>query len=242
MKEPTEREVHIWRGFALAQSPIDVLALLSSDERARYERIRNSDERVRFCSAHVALRRIFADYLHVEARSIGFARSSCPRCHESSHGRPVLDWPKTDLAFSLSHSGNQWLVAVTSRGVIGADLECAADPDLILAIREVLTSREQQRFDQLQSEDARRRFLLRAWTRKEAVCKALGVGLVADIQRLEVEPWREGPVQVAFGIAENDAIAWDLVDIPVGADVFAAVARPQGLGIQLVLHPVNAYA
>jgi len=226
--------VHVWYGGAIKES-LHALALLSLEERERYDGIRNLAARASYCSAHVGLRRVFADYLCVDAQSIRFARSPCPRCHDTSHGQPLVAWPKTDLTFSLSHSGDRWLVAVTGGGPIGADLERCPDRDLILSIREILTSDEQRALEQLPCESERSRFLLRAWTRKEAVCKALGVGLVADIRRLDVSPWKDGPVCLVFGLDGNDAIGWNVVDVPIGEGEFAAVARPHGHPIRLFL-------
>jgi 4'-phosphopantetheinyl transferase len=92
------------------------------------------------------------------------------------------DWgPKVDI--SLSHSGD-WAIACarfksTPTFRIGIDIEKVATPDLdILPI--VFTSAEQ---DLIQLNPLN---YFRFWTAKEAVLKALGLGLTIDLRELEV--------------------------------------------------------
>jgi 4'-phosphopantetheinyl transferase len=220
--------LHIWQGTAGKQTAPGDLALLSAHERARLERMRIADERVRFCSAHGGMRRVFAGYLAVDARSIRFGRSPCPRCGSPDHGPPRILWPETELSLSLSHAGDRWMLAVAPDAPVGIDVECDAGRDLAGAVREVLSDAERRAFDALTEERERRLFLLRAWTRKEAVCKALGIGLAADLRALDVWPHEAGPVDVTFGIDASDAPAWTVTEIAGGEDEVAAFARPSG--------------
>lgn len=228
LERPRHNEVHVWRGASLAHQRND-LATLSEEERDRFGRLRKPDDRALFYSAHVGLRRILSKYLATGAAAIVLGRLPCPSCGDGRHGPPRVAWPQTELRFSLAHSGHYWIVALATGAAIGVDTECHVSEELTSAVREVLTLSEGQALGRIHSETERNIFLLRAWTRKEAVCKALGVGLVSSIRSLEVHPEVAGSVDTLFGINGQAASSWSIVDIPCMDRGAAALARPAGL-------------
>jgi 4'-phosphopantetheinyl transferase len=232
--------LHIWQGTAGTNAVPADLALLGPDERERFERIRVPGERVRFCSAHAGMRRVLAGYLAVDPGAIRFERAPCPRCGSPEHGPPRILRPQTELTFSLSHSGDRWMLAVAPGGPVGIDVERDAGRDLTAALRQMLTAVEQLALDALGEGRERRLFLLRAWTRKEAVCKALGIGLAADVHTLDVRPRETGPIDVALGIDVSDAPTWTVTEISGGDEEVAAFARPSGRTRSVVVREVAA--
>jgi 4'-phosphopantetheinyl transferase len=230
----------VWQGTAETDAvPCDV-ALLSADERERLERIRVPGERVRFCSAHAGMRRVFGAYLALDPSTIRFGRTLCPRCGSADHGPPRVVSPATELTFSLSHSGRRWMLALAPGAPVGIDVEQDAGRDLAAAVRQVLSDAERVDFDALAGERERRLFLLRAWTRKEAVCKAMGIGLAADVRTLDVHPGETGPVDVSFGADASAAPAWTVTELAGGEDEVAALARPHGRTRSVVVREVAA--
>jgi 4'-phosphopantetheinyl transferase len=227
LETPKHDELHVWRGTAESEAVSCDLALLSVDERERLERIRVPGERARFCSAHAGMRRVLGAYLDVDPSAVRFGRALCPRCGNPDHGPPRIVWPETELTFSLSHSGRRWMLALAPGAPVGIDVEQDAGRDLAAAVRQVLSECERADFDALGDERERRLFLLRAWTRKEAVCKALGIGLAADVRTLDVRPRETGPVDVAFGLDALNASVWTVTELSGGGEV-AAFARPHG--------------
>ncbi len=230
----------MWQGTAETETVPRDLALLSVDERERLERIRVPGERVRFCSAHAGMRRVFSAYLGLDPSVIRFGRSLCPRCGSPEHGPPRVVSPETQLTFSLSHSGRQWMLAVAPGAPVGIDVEQDAGRDLAAAVRQVLSDAERVHFDALDEERERRLFLLRAWTRKEAVCKALGIGLAADVRTLDVQPGESGPVDVRFGMDASAAVEWTVTELAGGEDEVAALARPRGRTRSVLVREVAA--
>lgn len=143
----------------------------------------------------------------------------CPRCGSNEHGRPVVtDAP--DLGLSLSHTAGLALVAVVRGGRVGVDLEPAStDVDRLADVA-------------LGPHDApatTSAALLRTWTRKEAVLKAVGVGLAVDPSRLAVSAAHEPPEVVWWSVADvADPRPVHLVDLGpehgVPAGVVASLA------------------
>lgn len=100
-------------------------------------------------------------------------------------GKPyVVD---SDLAFSVSHSGEWMAIAVGRNCRLGIDLECLTRK---VYNRDKLVSRffstqEQAVYNAL--EDAEKQLgFFRAWCRKEAVVKAMGSGISYGLDRFDV--------------------------------------------------------
>ncbi|NYV78992.1 4'-phosphopantetheinyl transferase superfamily protein, partial [Streptomyces sp. UH6] len=104
-----------------------------------------------------------------------------PRTVELGHrigGRPYL--PGCDLEVSLSHTADVIVVALSSGGRVGVDLEpLDRRTDVGLLSAQACTPGELRALAQLPPRP-RKDALLRLWTLKEAYSKALGQGLRLD--------------------------------------------------------------
>jgi len=179
-----ENRVDIWRidlDGGTVRDDIDG-ALLAPHERIRAERIPVRSLRQRFVNGRSALRSILAGYLEVEPLSLSFAYGPA--------GKPRLQLGSgMDLRFNASHSGPIMLVAVGTRSEIGVDIEdnqMAADV-FDLADR-FFSSAEQQAMTRLPEARAAQTFLS-IWTQKEAVLKAIGLGMSVPLDSFDVTPF-----------------------------------------------------
>ena len=143
-------------------------ASLDDGEKARAARFVFDRDRRRFIAAHVGLRRLLGEHLGVDPATLRF--------DAGEFGKPRLrDEPR--CAFSLTHSGDEALVALSDGPDIGVDLEAVREfRDVDELARQCLTPAELVGFDAT-PEAERVLAFLRAWTRKEACLKALGTGL-----------------------------------------------------------------
>lgn len=147
------------------------------------------------------LRRVLSGYVDEPAESLRFGTE--PR------GKPFLAHD-SGLRFNLSHSGPVALVAVARREV-GVDVErrrTVAHEEGVA--RRIMTTDELARYDRL-PEAERTTFLLRVWTRKEALLKASGEGIRRSLQSLACEP---GPTD-----------RWQVVDLDVPGCIAAVAAE-----------------
>ena len=97
----------------------------------------------------------------------------------SSLGRPGVSPRHNALHFSfnIAHSGHFALLGFGCGGPLGVDIEdLAVSRDICRLARAIFTSDDYREWRTLEAA-ARKAGLLRAWTRQEAVGKALGVGL-----------------------------------------------------------------
>lgn len=106
------------------------------------------------------------------------------------NGRPYFE--RSDLDFSLSHTDNAVMCAVTEKGRIGCDIQCDRNypQDRLLRLAEFfMTERQLSEF----SESADKTdFFYRLWTLKEACLKCAGGNMkTADAVEAETAVFRE---------------------------------------------------
>jgi len=168
------KAVTVWRLLLdEPSSDFDAAAwgLLDHAERARADRFQTQTLRARFVAAHAKMRWILGGLLSIPPDAICLITGSQgkPRIISSQNAK--------GLQFNLSHSGKTALLAVTTGGGVGVDLESPSNPvfesDALLA---VFSQREQVEIQRLQPA-IRAKVVCRLWTRKEACVKALGTGI-----------------------------------------------------------------
>ena len=225
-------QVHVWHGDAGAAAEpggepgAADLAILSGQERARCQRFVRQADRVRFAAGHAGARRLLAGYLDVAPAAIRLGRAPCCRCGSAEHGPPRIDWPRTDITFNQSGSGDHWLLAISRGRRVGVDIELPRDVDVGDLAGSCLTAAERRYLDD-QPDCDRLRLFYRCWTRKEAVLKACGVGLAGALSELDVAPGQDGPAQVRLSCAAGPDL-WAVQDVPWPAGPAGADPQPPG--------------
>lgn len=182
---------------------------LSEFERMRAARLAGEVLQRRYIAAHVALRRLLSARVGVEPQRLQLA--------DGAGGKPRLLHAGSPLTFNLSRSGDLAVVALSDRVDVGVDVEAAHPLFESAEFRErILTAHESRRVEALPRGD-QSAFVRRLWVRKEAVVKALGVGLKIHPTSIEVDD------DTSPAIAGHGSGRW--ADLPVpDARVSAAVA------------------
>lgn len=147
--------------------------LLDPAEQVRAQRFLHAADRERFIAGHGFLRRLLGLYLGIRPQDVVMLRGE--------FGKPYL--ADAALHFNLSDTKDAILVALAEQPV-GADIETMRRrTDHERVADHYFTPRETASIRA--ATDGKRRFL-ELWTRKEAVLKASGVGLMDDLHSLEV--------------------------------------------------------
>lgn len=211
---------------------------LSADERERAARFAFARDRWSYCAAHGLLRNLLAEFHHQPPLAWRF-------CH-NAHGRPELDTAQhgeNPPRFNISHTHDRVAVALTldepPQGLeVGVDVEpVARTADALGLARRFLSHQEADWLHSLQASEQQTQFL-RLWTLKEAVAKAVGLGLSLDLRRFHC---RLDPLSVTFddprwGCSEE----WTLYNewVASGHWVSMAVRHPPDTPvIRLIEHP-----
>ena len=170
MSSPTAPTLSVAARVCVVALHLDVLEadfeLLDASERARAVRFATPQLQRRFIAAHGGLRRVLAQASGQPAAELVIAQDAL--------GKPFL--PGTPgLHFSLSHCGGQALVAL-AEAPLGVDIEALIQRDTGVLATQILTPAELSRW-QLLPQYEQIESLTEAWTRKEALLKACGLGL-----------------------------------------------------------------
>jgi 4'-phosphopantetheinyl transferase len=184
-------EVHVWRAdLMLSGSQIDLFGTwLSEDERQRAERFRFPKHRSLFIARHGILRFILSTYLSLPPQLLEF---SC-----NDYGKPeVKNAPKAGLSFSLSHTNESAVYAVTLSRKVGIDIEhVRSDFECLTLAKQFFASQEVEALASFPADQQPDAFF-RCWTRKEAFVKAVGLGLSLPLQSFEVSLDADEPTAI----------------------------------------------
>ena len=174
------------------------------------------DARATSAAARAALQRLLCAYAQVSAP---------PAIERGAHGKPFAP-ALPDIEFNLSHAGSHVLLAFARGQALGIDLE-RVDRRLSLdgIARRFFTAAETLALQRL-PEHARLRAFLRLWTHKEAVLKALGVGIGHGLERVEFELDADGEIASLLRIAPECGFPaqWQLQRLDPAPDLFGALA------------------
>jgi 4'-phosphopantetheinyl transferase len=214
------RSVDIWH-VSTDTSPLDLAALervLHPDETAHSARFHFERDRRQFIVARGVLRYLLGSGLGISPREV-------PICY-GAHGKPRVDGP---VAFNVAHSAGLIVIAVTSGGDIGVDVE-RIDPSIeAMQIAEGFYSEsEAESLRRLRGAERIRGFF-RCWARKEAYLKAIGSGLSRPLGDFDVavdRTQRSALLRVGWDRREVDR--WHLLDVPLQPHYACALAIERG--------------
>lgn len=185
------------------------LKIMSVDEHHRALEFKFDDDRLRYCCAHIALRRILARATGVPPGELFFFREPL--------GRPrlVRQAGMPDIRFNLATRDRLALVAMTEGVDVGVDVERLRTPQNYLDIAKAQFSPRE--CDELAAcpESDRVRYFCDRWVEREAVAKALGCGLahlppgehggIRQIHKIDVATEYTAAVAVS-GKSENQTL------------------------------------
>lgn len=146
---------------------------LLPQELGRAARFLSEFDRGIYMISHAFLNASVSEILKIEPAQIAYQKNN--------FGKPYVESKK--FYFSLSHSKNSWCLAVSGHNV-GVDLEEINRNYNYSDILERFFS-EKERQAIIQAEDPHTEFY-KFWTRKEALLKAAGTGLVDNLEKIEV--------------------------------------------------------
>jgi 4'-phosphopantetheinyl transferase len=140
----------------------------------------------------------------------------------NSFGKPFLD-PAVNahgITFNVAHSGNYSLLLFGMTTDVGVDVEHLQIERNVVELAKAMLPPSQYGEVLAQPEAGRKRAFLQAWTRREAIGKALGVGLSTP--------------RGAFDETIADSSGWSIASVDLAGDYVAAyAARTPGAHVRL---------
>ena len=151
------------------------LNILNAAEREQTLRFVQQEDAQRYLVAHSALRRLLSSHTGIGAHQLTFTKNEFGKPALAPHHNAV------NMHFNLSHSG-QYVIIGLSRFPVGVDIEVVkSDFDFRNLLPHYFTTAEAQSIINAVSQTDE---FFRAWTRKEALGKGLGIGITENMQKL----------------------------------------------------------
>ncbi|MFZ5802855.1 MAG: 4'-phosphopantetheinyl transferase family protein [Candidatus Omnitrophota bacterium] len=165
------------------------------------------------------LRRVLAEHSGHDPRSLLL---TC-----NAYGKPYLSGKTQTIYFNLSHSGTRGLCVISHQYEVGVDMEAVRPcPDAVIEeiVESCFTDRERKQWACLDA-GPRLDLFFRYWVRKEAVVKALGLGLSCSLDRIDVSDI-SSPLFFGRSAGVEDA-SLIVRDLPAAAPWIAALGVKQ---------------
>lgn len=173
-----EGELHIW-SYEVDENEYHLEKtdpLLSEEEKIRCSKYINEAEKIRYTCNHRFVRKVLAKYLNLPAAHVEFSVAEL--------GKPFVK--NSNLFFSYSYRTTFALLAISKEHEVGVDIE------KIKVLQDAPTFASfsfSEREKEIIFKSAAENFqdtLFTFWTFKEAIIKALGVGLNADLTQIDL--------------------------------------------------------
>ncbi len=170
-------EVSLWRAvLAITEEQIsEFLAVLSPDEILRANRFKFPIHRQRFIAARGILRCILSYYLSMEPELIEFSYTE--------HGKPFI--ADSDVEFNLSHSSDMAVYAIAKKILIGVDIEKIKSTYEDGVAKRYFSEKEYAELNEVPFALKTKAFY-QIWASKEAVIKAMGLGISYSLNSFSV--------------------------------------------------------
>jgi 4'-phosphopantetheinyl transferase len=211
----------VWWARATDVSP-PLRELLDPAEGRRLAAFQRQADGDRFTVGRALLRLALVECLGLSPQEVNLV-SRCGLCG-APHGKPRLTHRLSPVELSISHSGDRVVVAFMLGTPVGVDVE-QFRPDLPVdeLVGKVLSAPEERRLRRWEPA-CRMPAFLTSWTRKEAVVKATGEGIRADLRSIEVSGLGEPARLLAWAGSPASLLGISLHDLAPGRGYVASLA------------------
>jgi len=151
---------------------------LSDHEKQRANRFKNRSDHYCYIAVHALLRIELSKLLKIEPELLPIINIL--------NGKPCLE--SKEIPFSLSRSKSKFVFAIGKQNQsLGIDLEeICTDLDLSSIYMTIFGKKEQRAIIKLENQHEKYSFFYTNWTRREALLKALGIGINTDLKKIQV--------------------------------------------------------
>ncbi|MEP1207776.1 MAG: 4'-phosphopantetheinyl transferase superfamily protein [Rhizobiaceae bacterium] len=168
------------------ESPLN-FDLLDDVEMAQHAAIKQPARANHFAYRHGLLRQLLSLHCDLPAKELVF--------DIGPNGKPSLAGNSSSIHFNTSQSGNVGIIAICEIGPLGVDIELSRSIDVAGFAQKILSPKERISFSSLTAEQ-QLPALFKFWTAKEALIKALGIGL--DLNQLPHITLTDGSDRTGF--------------------------------------------
>jgi 4'-phosphopantetheinyl transferase len=220
-------EAHTWHAdLESLPLPGNWRDTLSQDEHERASRFRFDRDKRHFIICRTLLRVLLGNYLGLGPADVVF--------HYSSHRKPSLAAPTSDIRFNLSHSGERAVFAFIRGRELGIDVEQIRQDFEAQSVAERFFSWAEREALARIPPEIRQEAFFHCWTRKEAFVKAKGDGVFLPLDQFDVSLIPGQPAQLLDTRPNSEERnRWSLCALDV-ADQYAGALVVEGPTVKVV--------
>jgi 4'-phosphopantetheinyl transferase len=230
-------EVQLWRIDLAGATGLHnrFTKLLSPSEQLHASRYRLDQAQVHFSVGRACLRTLLGNATRLDPLSIAITTGV--------HGKPEApDLNGHRVNFNVAHSKDTILIALSREGPVGVDVEYFDRPtDIMDVAKHNFTETETSSLEAIADPQTRHRTFYRYWTRKEAVLKADGRGLIASLASFDVsfESLHQHPIRMRKSTDDQGKLFF-VSDLTLGIEAAAAIAlESPDYPIKQLIFPLN---
>ncbi len=203
--------------------------ILSADsEREDYSQFLNAEDKQKaagflrpelakkYIKTRGVLRKILAEYLNEKAEKLVIKTNE--------YGKPFV--PEVGLFFNLSHSGNQFVIAVSNVCELGVDLEQPRQRGNLASLVDKCFSSEEKTFWENLPVNEQAKMFYDFWVRKEAFVKAVGRGIALGLNQCVVNPDQQNTF-LRIPEAYGNACEWRIINVSIAQAYCCALVTKQ---------------
>ena len=191
------------------------VACLDQEDLSRFRKYWHPAPRRRFVLCRAALRSVVSSQLGCRNEQLAFEVDTYEKPFAVVQGAPA------PISFNVSHSGNHGLIAFAPQGRLGIDVEERVPRDDMDGLIESVFGPDERADLASAHADQKLDLFFSFWTMKEALIKALGMGLYTDISAFQVpSEMRCGQATATFRFPGATTDLWKLENL--GNEDFAA--------------------
>ncbi len=235
-----DHEVQLWRIPLSAATKLSERyhSLLSPQERTQAERCRPGQAREHFTIGRACLRILLENAIGIDTHSIEISAGL--------HGKPETPAINGEnIFFNVGHSRDTILIALGRQGALGVDVEYFDRKTDIMEVASCnFTEDETSSLASIVNPEARIRLFYRYWTRKEAVAKADGRGLLLSLSSFDVshESTNLHPVRMSKS-HDNGSKLYFVTDLDLGNEAAGALAlESSNCRVTELIFPITSYS
>jgi 4'-phosphopantetheinyl transferase len=181
---PTSSQVDVWTmnisDFELDNHTEVIHNTLSSAELDTLQVRKNELDKLQYAVTRWLLRHLLSAYdANEKAKNWVFGKSK--------QGKPFINHPDLDLAFSISHSHEQVAIAFSKDSTLGLDIEFMRSDVKFEKIADLYFT--DQETEQLKRRPPRgqKAYFFKVWTLKESIMKSTGQGFSLSMKSIETQ-------------------------------------------------------
>lgn len=197
----------------LINPQLDFSYLLSAEELIRAKQYKKNADT--FCATRALLRVALAQYTGLDPQKLLFGYKE--------HGKPFLNNSPVSVYFNLSHCNDVAVLAISSLGEIGVDIEHLNERDYLKIAKRYFYKDELHALHAGTEQEGKILFY-KLWTLKEAFFKATGGGIASGLDKVSFQLEKDlisAKFNPVLNVRENE---WQFYQEFIASDLLVALA------------------